>query len=475
VYSAVASRVSLRAASWIVPPSSRAEWLQRWDANLAGWRVLWERGELARSDSSRLFHLYRESVREAFSLRTRSEAAQAVLHGPGFVVSVGLALLLLAAVATHGFRGARSFFEPVPVNNPEALVSIQYPTRPNERAAALARLIPFWQEKSALARNVAGYRYAYNASGAWVTWNFFAVLGTRPAAGRLFQPSDRDAVLLSYPAWRSIYRSNPRIVGSTIRVDGRAYKVIGILPELFWALSPAIDVWAPLIPETQPARPAFLSGAVGRLPPGLSDAQFGKELSDLAKAANLGQPRPVRIVSFDDRLPGSSVYVYLLGTLFAIISGLVMVAREHRRPTGHDFRYWPFLAAKTIFAIAIPLLLWMEVEAVLRTFQPALGIAGGIARILAAPLTFVVACACGLVWTFADQRRRCPVCLRRLAMPVTVGSPASVFEPVLTELVCPNGHGALSLPEDETDRPDRWIALDSSWDELFNRKSARSR
>lgn len=468
---AVVSRVLLRVVSWIAPRYLRGEWLGRWEANLAGWRVLYERGELTRSDATRIFRLYLDSAKDAFAVRVGSDAGQAVLHGPGIVVSAGAALLVLVAVTTHGFRGTRSLFDLIPVKEPEALVSIQYPTRPNERAATFARLVPLWREKSTLTRDVAGFRYAYNASGAWATWNFFSVLGTPAAAGRLFRPDDHDTVILSYPAWRSIYRGNPRIVGSTIRVDGRAYRVVGVLPELFWALSPTIDVWAPLNPETPPPRSGFLSGAVARLRPGVDAGQLRTELYELAKTANVGPPRPVRIVSFADRLPGLSIYLYLIWTLFSLISGLVMVAREHRRPTGHGWRYWPFLGAKTTFAIAIPLLVWMEFGAVIRTFQPALGLAGVIAGIMAA-LAFLVTCVRGLVWSFADQRRRCPVCLQRLTMPITVGSPASVFDPVLTELVCPNGHGALALPENETDRPDRWIALDSSWDELFKKKSA---
>jgi hypothetical protein len=112
----------------------------------------------------------------------------------------------------------------------------------------------------------------------------------------------------------------------------------------------------------------------------------------------------------------------------------------------------------------------MEAGAFFRTFQPVLG-AGAVIGRIAAALVFLGACSGALWWTFAEQRRRCPTCLRQLTMPVTLGSPASVFEPALTELICPNGHGALSLPENETDRPDRWIVLDSSWGELFKKES----
>ena len=78
-------------------------------------------------------------------------------------------------------------------------------------------------------------------------------------------------------------------------------------------------------------------------------------------------------------------------------------------------------------------------------------------------IAFLGAFGCGVISAFTDQRRRCPVCLGRLAMPVTLGSWASVFEPVTTEMLCDEGHGSLSVDESEIGAGDRWIALDSSW------------
>ena len=461
-------RAVLRFLGWIAPESDRGEWFDRWNANLVAWQILHRRGEL--KEAAGILGLYRDGVRDALALRIRSASAQAVLHGPGFVLGASTSFLILMAVCTHGFRGARSSLVPPPIQDPAALVAVQYSGRPTERAATLGRLIPFWREKSAFASDIAGYRYAYNVPRAWVSWNFFSVLGTPPAAGRLFQPGDRNAALLSYPAWRSIYHANPRIVGESIAVEGQAYTVVGVLPELFWALSPIVDVWTPLNLDPQPPRPGFRSGAVARLRPGATAVQLGMELAALARAANVGQQRAVRVVSFNSQLPGVGNYLYLFGTIFAMISGLVLVAREHRQTAAHGWRYWTFLAAKTTLSVAIPLLAWMESEAFFRTYQPVLGVGAGIGRIVAL-LVFIGACSRALWWTFADQRRRCPACLRQLTMPVTFGSPASVFEPALTELICPNGHGALSLPENETDWPDRWVVLDSSWGELFKNKS----
>jgi hypothetical protein len=400
----------------------------------------------------------------------KTGGAQTILHGPAVVLGTGGALLLLIAICSNGLHGTRSLFAAIPVEDPAALISIDYASRPNERAATLARLIPLWRAKSPLLGDVASYRFQYNGSFGWVSWNFFSLLGVRPAAGRLLQAGDRDAVLISYPAWRSLYSRNPRIVGTKIQTAGRNYTVMGVLPEGFWALSPVVDVWAPLDLGTASPGPRFFVGAIARMRPSADVGRLGKQLSEIARTANL-PARPVHIFALANRLPGGEADLYLIGTLFAAISCLVMVTREHPRPTGPCWRYWPFLGAKIALTVSIPLLAWIETDGLIRTFRPALGAAATAARILAA-LTFLVICVRALWWSFADQRRRCPVCLQRLSMPVSVGSAASIFDPAITELVCPNGHGALSLPDDDAGRRDQWIALDSSWGELFKNRSA---
>ena len=72
-----------------------------------------------------------------------------------------------------------------------------------------------------------------------------------------------------------------------------------------------------------------------------------------------------------------------------------------------------------------------------------------------------------MMWCVADQRRRCRACLRRMILPVSVGSWASQFEPSRTEMLCEDGHGALALSDAETNVQDRWTRLDDSWKALF--------
>ena len=86
-----------------------------------------------------------------------------------------------------------------------------------------------------------------------------------------------------------------------------------------------------------------------------------------------------------------------------------------------------------------------------------------LAAALVPTLTFVAGCALATLWCVADQRKRCPVCLSRLALPVTLGSwSSSLLDPVTTEFVCERGHGSLAMPETDASSAERdgWTGMD---------------
>ena len=60
----------------------------------------------------------------------------------------------------------------------------------------------------------------------FVTENFFTVLGVRPAAGRFFtDPESENVVVLSYALWQRRFGGSPRVLGSTIELNGHASTV----------------------------------------------------------------------------------------------------------------------------------------------------------------------------------------------------------------------------------------------------------
>jgi hypothetical protein len=67
-----------------------------------------------------------------------------------------------------------------------------------------------------------------------------------------------------------------------------------------------------------------------------------------------------------------------------------------------------------------------------------------------------------LRWTFEDQRRRCPECLRRVTNPVSFGCLShTLLDWHGAEFVCPEGHGMLQVSATAASpyAPLHWVRL----------------
>jgi hypothetical protein len=139
-----------------------------------------------------------------------------------------------------------------------------------------------------------------------------------------------------------------------------------------------------------------------------------------------------------------------------------------RRPPSHagGWLYWSFFTLQCALALTLVPIAWIEAGAALRAcFSHHEGLRALSTMLLT--LAYPPALAAALAWVLADQHARCPVCLRRLELPVSLGSWSSVFDPSSTELLCDRGHGTLVLP-DTAQGAEHWTRLDESWSNLFS-------
>jgi len=136
--------------------------------------------------------------------------------------------------------------------------------------------------------------------GEMVTGNYFAVLGVKPALGRVFgpleygeKPNGYSIAVISSRLWQSYFNSDPSIVGKTIRVNQHDLTIVGVAPPDFrGTLSGlAFDVWIPFMmhPQIQGVGEWMLGDrqtrqllCVARLKPGVTLAQARAEISTLA-------------------------------------------------------------------------------------------------------------------------------------------------------------------------------------------------
>ena len=255
------------------------------------------------------------------------------------------------------------------------------------------------------------------------------------------------SLVLTRAAWRKYFNGDPRIVGRHVQVAGQPALVSRILSPDQWTLPDHLDGWLIESESALAAEPAFAYGyALAHLP-------------HAAPTGNIG-PEPFNYISLSAR----SRWPLLEGPLFEFVFGCLLVPITTSLASLGDYprrmpRRWMFLAAK--FALLLSIVIFGALDL------------ASIGSFVLEPVVLFVAFFGGsfaMRWTLADQRRRCPVCLRHLANPVRIGhSSRMLLEWHGTELMCLQGHGLLHIPE----RPSiwfsaqRWMDLGPSWSGLF--------
>ncbi|MGE5324099.1 MAG: ABC transporter permease, partial [Actinomycetota bacterium] len=72
----------------------------------------------------------------------------------------------------------------------------------------------------------------------FITGDFWSISGAKPALGRLFGEHERDEIVLSWPLFQERFGSDPRVIGKSLTIDGRAFTIVGVLPRSFRFLYP---------------------------------------------------------------------------------------------------------------------------------------------------------------------------------------------------------------------------------------------
>jgi hypothetical protein len=85
--------------------------------------------------------------------------------------------------------------------------------------------------------------------GASVTPVFFQSAKTPTLLGRGFLPEEygsgrKQVVMVSHRLWQHRFGGDPRIIGTTMRLNGQAFTVIGIMPTTF-DVPAGVDIWLP--------------------------------------------------------------------------------------------------------------------------------------------------------------------------------------------------------------------------------------
>jgi predicted permease len=289
-------------------------------------------------------------------------AIRQLRRSPVFMVTVVATLALgLGATAAMFTVVDRVLLRPLPYEDSRQLVEIKEAGRKGVVEFGTPFLdLQQWNERSREIQEIAFYDMnkhvsflegsagSTQVSAPQVSANLFAMLGVHPALGRSFDgladsgsvvAEEAQSVILSDSVWREAYGGDAKIPGKTVKLNGKPYVVLGVMPRGFRfpfdAGSPA--VWLPIVVgDTDAVRKKDVTPdyqVIGRLKAGSSPAAAESELkviqAEVSKAYTDPDDRElvtsVKVQRYDDTLVGSDLRKALLA-LFGASGVLWLIA-----------------------------------------------------------------------------------------------------------------------------------------------------
>jgi putative ABC transport system permease protein len=293
-----------------------------------------------------------------------ARALQSLVRAPGFTLTVSLLLGFGVAATTTLFALINAvILKPLPYAEPERLVMVWESNVPQNRLRegpspgnvydwvanndAFESLTSWWTAQATLR----GRDGSAPVAGVQVTKGFFDVFRRAPLMGRTFAdeeyagapsiPSGRTGgrepvLVLSHRLWQSL-GGDPALVGGTVLVEGRNWRVLGVMPADFAVPDIGAAFWTPWDIAVSYQGPRFADGpprearflrAVGRLKPGLSREAAAERMHVLAARIAADHPRTnenwsVELVPLRDELVRSSRTELLL--VFGAVFGLLLL------------------------------------------------------------------------------------------------------------------------------------------------------
>jgi putative ABC transport system permease protein len=221
-------------------------------------------------------------------------ALRTLRRSPGFALVAVLTLAVGIGLNTAIFSVVNGvLLRPLPFRDPDRLVRLHH-VHPEKapaggafspqdlddlRAASTGfeSLAAYLHQPGETAVNLTGGGEPRSVQAAYVSREFFPLLGVGAARGRTLRPdenvpgADRVAVL-SDRFWRGRFNADPALLGKTVTLEGEPFTVVGVMPSDFAFPGREAEVWLPIsligeddIPSERGLR---WMEVVGRLRPG---------------------------------------------------------------------------------------------------------------------------------------------------------------------------------------------------------------
>ncbi len=239
---------------------------------------------------------------------------------PGFSI-IAIAVLALGIGANTAIFSVVNgvLLRPLPFADPERLVALferdVIADNNPYNSVAPANFLDWRKQATTLQQIAATSLTSFNLSGGskalttervdgcGSSANLFETLGIAPAMGRTFsnqedRPGGPPVAVISYGLWKRRFGGSPDVLSQRIRLDGKLFSVIGVMPPNFGYPSRSMQVWIPLeqhlIPVVLEAHDNHvLSTTIGRLKPGVTVEQARAEIDGIVSRYKRQHPAEV--------------------------------------------------------------------------------------------------------------------------------------------------------------------------------------
>jgi putative ABC transport system permease protein len=292
-----------------------------------------------------------------------AQALRALVRAPAVTAGISLMLGLGVAATTTLFAFVDAvLLRPLPYDQPDRLVMLYESNASQDRTRegpSPGNVVDWVARNDAfdaitammtVSATLRGRDGGTPITGVHVTPGFFDVYRRQPRLGRTFhadeyegatsitsrQPSSGEPVIvLSYRLWQTL-GADPQVVGRTVYVEGRDWRVIGVMPEDFVVPDAAAAFWAPWdmrvsyrprFPNGPPRDSRFLR-VVGRMKAGMSIEGAAARMQTLASGLASEHPDTnagwsIRLSPLADEVARTSRLELLL--VFAAMSCLLLL------------------------------------------------------------------------------------------------------------------------------------------------------
>jgi predicted permease len=224
----------------------------------------------------------------------------------------------------------------LPFRDPERLASLHLFFAPHDSAkqfhdwcthSSYLADAALWEGRDA---NLGGAGEWHRVHVVQASRNFFSLLGTQPVLGRTFAagdeadapgwglPGSNAVVVISYGLWQALYGGDRKALGSTVRLDGNPFTVIGVAPRGFDYPEKAV-IWKPA--AYSPGNYGWTT--IARLKPGITWRQartpFLAEADHLWPSRNRNKPSVITPLRDDLAGPIKSASLVLMACVLLIL------------------------------------------------------------------------------------------------------------------------------------------------------------